>query len=395
MTMTAEAADKMSLPDPLIASDGSKITTAEEWMKTRRPETLELFRKHVYGRAPETRAKLSFDVYDAEDNALDGKAIRKQVRVTATVGAKQLDMHLLLYLPPQARKSPVPVMMLLNFGGNHTINADPAIRIPTSHIRKKFSPPAKFRGAKASRYPVEEFVARGYGLATAYYGDIDPDFHDGFKNGIHPIFNAPEDRKKDAWGAVGAWAWGLSRFLDYLETDKDVDHERVAVLGHSRLGKTALWAGAQDERFAVVISNNSGCTGAALARNKKGERVARINTTFPHWFCDNYNMFNDKEDEMPVDQHQLIALMAPRPVYVASATGDAWADPEGEFLSCLHAGPVYGLFGLKGVGAEAPPKPEEPLQTGQIGYHLRTGKHDLTEYDWNRYMDFADKQWRQ
>jgi hypothetical protein len=392
MTITASAADDLALPDPLRTSAGQNIATPEEWQKIRRPEILELFRTHVYGRTPAKTLKIAFDVFDEDANALDGKAIRKQIRVTAADGEKRVRIHLLMYLPKQAKQQAVPVMLLLNFGGNHTISSDPAIVLPEGYIGKKYSPPEKFRGTSASRYPVAAILARGYGIATAYCGDIDPDFHDGFKNGVHPLFDPPGQRPGDAWGTIGAWAWGLSRFMDYFETDKDVDHTRVVVLGHSRLGKTALWAGAQDERFSIVISNDSGCTGAALARRKKGENIAKINKSFPHWFCQNYYKFNDKEDDLPVDQHQLIALIAP--VYVASASEDQWADPEAEFRSCVHAGPVYELFGLKDVGTNKFPEPQKPLHTGHIGYHLRSGMHDLTEYDWNCFMNFADKHWK-
>ena len=370
---TAYAAD-LDLPDPLVTESGQKVTSADQWTKVRRPETLELFRKHVYGRAPVGRPKtLKFVSKETDPKAMDGAATLKRVDIEYSGPGGKGVIRLGLFIPNRAKK-PVPGFLLI-------CNRSPS---NIDMTRKKKSP----------FWPAERIVARGYMAAAFYNADVDPDKHDGFKNGVHGIFDPKgKPRPGDAWGTIAAWAWGASRVMDYFESDPDIDAKHIGVVGHSRGGKTSLWCGAEDERFALVISNDSGCTGAALARNKKGERVARINKSFPHWFNSNYKKFNEKEDELPVDQHQLIALMAPRLVYVASASKDAWADPEGEFLSCVHAGPVYELFGFKGVGAAKMPAVQQPLHVGRIGHHIREGKHNLTEYDWDRFMDFANKHW--
>ncbi|MEN8228204.1 MAG: acetylxylan esterase [Bacteroidota bacterium] len=385
------------LPELLLNSEGARIESSRQWEEIRRSEILELFREHVYGRVPEAELSVDFEVKYVDLNALGGSAVQKEVEVQVSNGSDNHTFSILIYLPKDSQ-GPVPLFLGLNFYGNHTIHTDKQISITDRWVRNNSDfgitenkATSESRGVRAHRWPVEQILSRGYGLATIYYGDIDPDFDDGFKNGIHRLTEERgDDRDPDSWGSIATWAWGLSRAMDYFETDADVDQKRVAVIGHSRLGKTSLWAGAQDERFAMVVSNNSGCGGAALSRRAFGERVSNINTSFPHWFASRFHDYNDNEAALPVDQHMLMALMAPRALYVASAREDKWADPFGEYLSLFYGSKVWGLYGNDVLTSDQLPEVDQPRLTGNLGYHIRTGKHDITLYDWEQYMDFAD-----
>ena len=390
---------KYTLPDPLITENGKIVTSPQMWRDIRYPELVRLFEENVYGETPSKKINTSFKVISVDKNALNGLATRKQVEIKFGEGKNDPALNLLIYIPNNSQK-PVPAFLGFNFYGNQTVYKDTGIIITKAwvHNNKKFgitenkATPAS-RGVRESRWPVPMILENGYALVTAYYGDIDPDFDDGFQNGIHPLFYR-EGQTKPApgeWGSIGAWAWGYSRALDYLTEDPDIDGKKVAVMGHSRLGKTSLWAGAQDPRFAVVISNESGCGGAALSRRRFGETVKRINTSFPHWFCGNFKKYNDNEDALPVDQHELIALIAPRPVYVTAAEEDLWADPKGMFLACKHASPVFELFDEKGFPENEELITNKPVTDGTIWFHQRSGRHDVTEYDWKQFIKFADK----
>jgi hypothetical protein len=389
-----------TLPDPLRLENGQPVTGPQAWWEERRPEIFNSYANLVYGRTPSGTPPLRPETLRVNPDALGGKATSTEVRLYFS-GQHSPYMDLLIFLPNR-QTQPVPLFLGLNFMGNQSVINDPAILISEQWMRDKPEmglvenrATEASRGVQAERWQVELIIDRGYGLATAYYGDLDPDFDDGFQNGIQPLFYAPDQTRPapDEWGALGAWAWGLSRALDYLQTLPRVDGQSVAVIGHSRLGKAALWAGAQDPRFGMVISNNSGCGGAAISRRMFGETFAFINKTFPHWFCANFHTFSGREADLPLDQHQLLALIAPRPLYVASATEDLWADPRGEFLAAKNAEPVYNLLGYPGMVVAGQPEPEASLKP-RIAYHIRPGQHDVTRFDWEHYLDFADKHFR-
>lgn len=385
------------LPGVLQFNDGAAVVDLKAWQIKRRSEVLELFEKEVYGPLPDMQYKMTCTSLTSDGLVLKGKALRREVRVSFETARGSLDMDILLYLPLKIKK-PVPVFLGLNFFGNHSVSNDPGITLskkwmPSSSRNKIVNHRATeaSRGTRASRWPVEQIIDGGYGLAVIYCGDLDPDNDDGFLNGLPRIFydgNRYEPGSVE-WGSITAWAWGLSRAMDYCALDSMIDEKRVILMGHSRLGKTSLWAGALDERFAVIISNNSGCMGAALSRRRFGETVTSIIEDFPHWFNGTFKKFRSREEDMKVDQHMLLALAAPRPLYVASASNDFWADPEGEFLALQHASPVYELFGLEGLPVKVMPPVNKPVMS-TIGYHVRRGKHDVTSFDWAQFIKFAD-----
>jgi hypothetical protein len=385
-----------TLPPLLVLNDGAPVRTAADWAK-RRAEIRALLESQMFGRAAARPADLTFAVGSIDKAALGGKAVRKDV----SIKARGLSLHLLLYLPANAT-GPVPVFVGLGFGPNQSVSTDPGITLAGTWVQNKETKlielqPAQedSRGSAASRWQLDMVLDRGFGLATMYYGDVEPDIAGAVKRGIRGTYLKAGQEAPDAgdWGAIAAWAWGLSRVADYLATDQDVDVGRMALVGHSRLGKAALWAGAMDTRFGIVVSNDSGEGGAAISRRVFGETVADLTNRFPHWFCGNYTQYGGHEGEMPFDSHMLLALIAPRPLYVASAEEDQWADPKGEFLAAVAASEVYGLLGRKGVGTATMPPVNEPVGDA-VRYHVRTGKHDITAYDWQQYLDFADRHFR-
>ncbi|MBI3837738.1 MAG: acetylxylan esterase [Planctomycetia bacterium] len=369
------------LPDPLVMQDARSVTSAAMWRKLRRPEILELFCTQVYGRRPPTPEGLRFDVTEDTPAALAGKATRKRIRVDFSGRNETWPGVKLTLIVPGGAKTPVPA-----FVGMHLFDSKSDEPLPGRPLEVEIG--EKLPGSRV----LDVILERGYAIGTLDANDFCPDDKERFREGalahFFPGRTGPPGVEEP--GAISVWAWGLSRALDYLETDPAIDAKRVAVIGHSRMGKTALWAGAQDERFALVISNNSGCGGAALSRRVFGETVARINGVFPHWFCGNFSKYNGREGKLPVDQHELVALIAPRPVYIASAQEDLWADPRGEFLSAVGAERVYHLLGKPGLETTEMPPAGRSIGNS-IGYHLRVGKHALTDYDWLRYLDFADR----
>ena len=380
-----------TLPPLLTAKDGSEIKTAFDWVRKRRPEILQTFKDEIFGELPPRPDSFTKEVISVKEYALDNSAIRKEIKLTFTHNGKTHSFVMLVYIPKNAT-APVPVFLGLNFMGNHGTTVEDDVMQTGRGLNGELVKPE--RGVQAGRWMHTEVVKRGYASATVCYHDIHPDDKEtsSWRKSIYNLFFAEEtDEQFHAHGgAISSWAWGLSRMLDALENEPLIDTKRAIVHGHSRLGKTALWTGANDPRFKLVISNDSGCCGAAIHRRLYGETIEVICEWFPQWFTTSLRKYICNETALPYDQHDLVALSAPRAVCIASATEDRWADPKGEFLSGYHASEVYQLFGAKGMPVNEWPEAGVYV-SGEVSYHLRVGKHDQTLFDWLHYFELADK----
>jgi hypothetical protein len=378
-----------TLPDPLVLADGKPVRDAKTWNEKRRGEIVRLFEENQYGRSPGRPAAMSFDVFDKGTPALDGKAIRRQVTIYFSADKAGPKMDLLVYVPANAA-GPVPVLLNIGFSANSSTVNDPGVKAGEVWGREKKKVPAG-QGMNFGRVNVARLLDAGFGFATVYYGDIDPDFAGGVPLGVRALYLKPGQTgpAPDEWGAIAAWAWGLSRAIDYLETDKGVDATRVAIMGVSRLGKTVMWAGAHDPRIALVIASCSGEGGAALSRRNYGETIAHLTeaSRFPYQFAGNYARFANQVDKLPVDAHMLVALIAPRPVLLQTGDKDFWSDPKGEFLAAVAAGPVYRLLGKRSLDTDQMPPVGVPI-LHTVGYFMHAGGHGTIPSDWDQFLAF-------
>ncbi|MVM38207.1 acetylxylan esterase [Spirosoma sp. HMF3257] len=357
-----------TLPNVLKTVTNRQVRNKATWEQLRRPEIIKLFEDNVYGQMPKAFDRLTYSIKRENISAMAGKATLKEVLIEVVHDQKRLAINLVLFVPTKP-KGPVPVFLLINNRGKE--NTDP------------------IRAHKSDFWPAEMVIDSGYAIAAFHVSDLAPDDTVSYVNGVLRLY--PEQvTAPNGMRAIGAWAWGASRVLDYFEKDPSIDAKKVAIVGHSRGGKAALWAAAEDQRFAMCFSNCSGNTGAALSRRRFGETIRRINTVFPHWFAKNYKKFNNNEDLLPVDQHMLLAAIAPRPLYVTNASKDLWADPTGTYLSLKNASSVYALYKLGSNLPANPPAINQPIINSSLGYHNREGEHNLTAYDWNSFLKFAD-----
>jgi len=387
-----EKVGSYTLPDVLTLQNGQKVNNSNTWINQRRPEILRLYEENQFGKMPARPADMSFDVFDKGTAVFDGKAIRKQVTIYLTKDTSVHKMDLLIYLPAKATK-PAPLLLTANFSANSNATDDPGVKPSMTWSKEGKRVPA-VAGRAFGKLNVEKFISEGFGLATLCYTDIEPDVLDGILYGIrnHYLTSGASQPAPDEWGAISAWAWGISRAIDYFETDKAIDSRRIAIQGASRLGKTVLWAGAKDTRIAMVLASCSGEGGAALSRRNYGETIKHLTapTRYPYQFAANYGKYGDNVTGFPIDAHMLVSLIAPRPLLLQTGDTDGWSDPKGEFLAAVAAEPVYKLFGKNGPGTNIMPQAGEAL-LNPLGYYMHAGGHGTIPSDWDIYLEFMKK----
>ena len=358
--MLQEELKKREIPDLLTFQNGEKVT-ADTWPR-RREEILRVTRRELYGELPEISFRQRCEIVREDDSFMGGKAILREMRISIETGAGGHEWPAQLILPKT--RVPAPVFVAICFD-----------RGPVDLI------------------PIEEIVDRGFGLCMFACSAVTKD-NDDFTDGAAKLFYPDGNRNEHDAGKIAIWAWAASRIADELVKMPDVDAERLIVIGHSRLGKTALWAGAEDTRFAGVVPVQSGCSGAAIARGKTGEMVKHITGMFPYWFAPAYRQYAGQEERMPFDQHFPLALIAPRKLYVTSASGDLWSDPLGEYLGCEAVSPVYELLGAKPMRKAEELKDDVRLDGGDVGYCRTAENHYFSREDWMRACDFMEDRTR-
>ena len=382
-----------TLPDALKLANGETVADANAWFTKRRPEIFKLLEENQFGRVPGRPEKMSFDVFDKGTPAYEGKALRKQITIYFSEDKSANYLDLLVYLPAAA-KGPVPILLNLGWGGNNVAVNDPGVKVGRAwNPQQKTRVPAE-RRAFGGPFDVLRFIDRGFGVAIFNYTDVDPDALDALDQGVRALYLKPGEKQPapDEWGSIAAWGWGISRVIDYFETDPQIDAKKIAITGASRLGKTVLWAGARDERIACVIASVSGEGGAALSRRNYGETVAHLvaPTRYPYQFARNYQQWANRANEAPFDAHFIVALIAPRPVLLQTGNTDKWSDPYGEFLAAKAATPVFALLGKKGIEEYSLPPAGKPM-LNTLGYLMHEGGHGVMPADWPVYLDFLEK----
>ncbi len=379
-------------PDPLRAEDGKTVTTAQEWRNLRAPELRAKFQQEMFGMVPIPPKGFSTRVFFEDKGALEGKATLKEIEVSAE--SPVLKARLLVVIP-NGEGGPYPVFLGMNFKGNHAVLGDERIAVPEWMTGKEAE-----RGTDVKSWPIGEIVSRGYAFACFFSGDFVRD-DPAIATQRVKEFSAPEGTAPEsAPGTLACWAWGFSRMVDVLEKQTAIDSKRIAVVGHSRNGKASLFAAAMDERIALAIPTQAGCGGTAPSRlpvqvldPKNGrpphETVAIITTKFPHWFCGKFNAVGEDVSKLTFDQHELVALCAPRPVLFSCAVSDTWSNPSGQFAMLLGADPVYRLICGEGVAFQQMPEVGR-LMPSRLGYFIRPGGHSMNETDWLAWLDYAD-----